>query len=71
MEHIEPEDPSHTRKWYVVIAGLQVGIWRSWLAMEDYVGVDGSRYQACNTREEADRWYFDAKREGRVRQLIK
>ncbi|KAI0688808.1 hypothetical protein C8Q76DRAFT_772030 [Earliella scabrosa] len=71
LEIIEPRDSSHRKKWYVVIAGLRVGIWRSWLAMEDYIDVRGARFQSCETREEAERLYATAKREGRVRLLAK
>lgn len=52
-------------------AGLRVGIWKSWLAMEDYIDVEGKRFQSFDTREEAEKEYFTAKREGRVRILIK
>lgn len=71
VEHIEPRDPRHTRKWYVVTAGLRVGIWKSWLAMEGYVDVRGKRHQSYVHREEAEKDYYDAKRDGRVRLLIK
>lgn len=39
--------------------------------MEDYVDVKGSRHQSCDSREDAVECYLLAKREGRVRQLIK
>lgn len=71
VEHIEAADSRYARKWYVITAGLRVGIWRSWLAMEDYVNVEGSRYQSYFSWAEAEKDYFEAKAEGRVRLLIK
>lgn len=69
VEYIEPNDHPHYRKWYVVTAGLRVGIWKSWLDMEDYIDVKGRRFQSFLTREEAEHHYGLAKREGRVRLL--
>lgn len=71
VEHIEPNNRPHYKKWYVVTAGLRVGIWNSWLDMEDYIDVPGQRFQSFTTREDADRHYALAKREGRVRLLMK
>ncbi|KAI0730667.1 hypothetical protein C8Q76DRAFT_792816 [Earliella scabrosa] len=71
LEHLERDDPAHTGKWYVVIAGLRVGIWRSWLDMEGFVDVKGSRYQFFPTFALADHHYKLARREGRVRLLTK
>ncbi|KAL1941598.1 hypothetical protein VTO73DRAFT_7037 [Trametes versicolor] len=71
LEHIEPRDARHSRRWYVVTAGLRVGIWKSWLAMEDYIDVPGKRYQSYEHRDEAEKDYYEAKRDGRVRLLIK
>ncbi len=55
----------------MVTAGLRVGIWNSWLAMEGYIDVDGKRFQSYVRRDEAEKDYYEAKREGRVRLLIK
>lgn len=71
VEHIEPNDRPHCKKWYVITAGLRVGIWNSWLDMEDYIDVPGRRFQSFTTREDADHHYALAKREGRVRLLMK
>ncbi|KAI0654577.1 hypothetical protein C8Q70DRAFT_1058342 [Cubamyces menziesii] len=70
LEHIEPEDPAHRRKWYVVTAGRRVGIWKSWLDMEDYIDVKGRRYQSFDTRGDAEHHYNLARSEGRVRLLL-
>ncbi|OJT14076.1 hypothetical protein TRAPUB_9372 [Trametes pubescens] len=70
LEHIEPADPSHRGKWYVVTAGRRVGIWCSWLDMEDYVDVKGRRFQGFITRAQAEHHYNLAKEEGRVRLLV-
>ncbi|KAI0746138.1 hypothetical protein C8Q76DRAFT_688985 [Earliella scabrosa] len=72
LEHLPTgPDPTHRRKWYVVTAGLRVGLWRSWLDMEEYIDVPGSRHAAFDTYELA-RYHYDlAQREGRVRLLIK
>ena len=65
------DDPTHRRKWYVVPAGLRVGIWRSWLDMADYVmDIPGSRHAAFDTYDLARYHYRLAKNEGRVRLLI-
>ncbi len=71
MEYIDSNNRPHHRKWYIVTAGLRVGIWRSWLDMEDYIDVLGRRFQSFTTREDADHPYALAKREGRVRLLRK
>ncbi len=55
----------------MITAGLRVGVWRNWVDMADYIDVRGSRYQSCETKEEALELYNRAKREARVRQLIK
>ncbi|KAI0326026.1 hypothetical protein GY45DRAFT_1374261 [Cubamyces sp. BRFM 1775] len=69
LEYIEPVDHGHRRKWYVVIAGRRVGIWKSWLDMEDYIDVKGRRYQSFDSRDAAEHHYNLAKSEGRVRLL--
>lgn len=54
----------------MVTAGRRVGIWCSWLDMEDYVDVRGRRFQGFMTRAQAEHHYTLAKEEGRVRLLV-
>ncbi|KAL1942371.1 hypothetical protein VTO73DRAFT_6435 [Trametes versicolor] len=61
LEHIEPNNRPHYKKWYVVTAGLRVGIWNSWLDMEDYIDIPGQCFQSFTTSEDTDHHYALAK----------
>ncbi|KAI0711722.1 hypothetical protein C8Q76DRAFT_694569 [Earliella scabrosa] len=66
-QHFVEEDPYHRGKWYVVTAGVRVGIWKAWVDMAHYVtNVRGNAHQAFKTLREAERWYDRQMREGKV-----
>lgn len=66
VEHIEPDDPSHRGRWYVVIAGPRVGIWKYWLDVEGYTMVHGAKYQRMDFYADAKALYDRAMAKGRV-----
>lgn len=68
-EHIEPDDPNHRGRWYVVIAGPRVGVWKYWLDVEGCTTVYGARYQSTESYDEAIDLYERAKEERRVKLL--
>ncbi|KAI0694677.1 hypothetical protein C8Q76DRAFT_802912 [Earliella scabrosa] len=66
-QYFADPDPYHRGKWYVVTAGIRVGIWKAWVDMAHHVTrVRGNAHQAFDTREEAMHWYSAKMREGRV-----
>ncbi|KAI0696130.1 hypothetical protein C8T65DRAFT_743700 [Cerioporus squamosus] len=66
-EHIEPPEQGR-RKWYIALVGEKVGIWKHYTDMAEYTtGVAGALHQKASSRSEAERVYYTAKAEGRVR----
>ncbi|KAI0710770.1 hypothetical protein C8Q76DRAFT_798301 [Earliella scabrosa] len=66
-QHFVDADPYHRGKWYVVTAGVRVGIWKAWVDMAHYVvRVRGNAHQAFDTLQEAEHWYARKLREGKV-----
>lgn len=69
-EHIEQPDPRHRGRWYVVVAGLKVGIWKSYIAITPHVvGVPFALHQSFKSWTEANAHYNSLKAEGAVRVL--
>ncbi|TFK79909.1 hypothetical protein K466DRAFT_569962 [Polyporus arcularius HHB13444] len=63
-EHIDPPD-NHARKWYVIIVGLKVGIFKHWGKAAQYTrDVPHAVYQSCVTRAEAELLYNGCKADG-------
>ncbi|KAI0743687.1 hypothetical protein C8Q80DRAFT_1122102 [Daedaleopsis nitida] len=65
-EHIDPPKRFH-RRWYVLLVGKKVGIWKNWAQMSQYaLGMQHAVHQSTNSREEAEELYYGAKQCGEV-----
>ncbi|KAH9916109.1 uncharacterized protein BXZ73DRAFT_81182 [Epithele typhae] len=66
-ENIDAPDPQHRKKWYVVTAGRQVGIFKYWDdCWMNVRGVRNNCYKSYKTREEAETAYDRQKKAGRL-----
>ncbi|KAI0743022.1 hypothetical protein C8Q80DRAFT_948996 [Daedaleopsis nitida] len=65
-EHIDPPERFH-RRWYVVLVGKKVGIWKNYAQMSQYIlNVSHAIHQSVRSREEAEDLYFGSKARGEV-----
>nr|VWO96321.1 Hemagglutinin-like secreted protein [Ganoderma boninense] len=70
-EFICPARP-RSKKWYVVTAGLRVGIWPSWTDAAPMVeGISGNVHESFKSRVAAEHYYYSNKEIGHVFQLAR
>ncbi|KAI0743720.1 hypothetical protein C8Q80DRAFT_1122131 [Daedaleopsis nitida] len=61
-EYIDPYDSNHKGKWYSVVAGLKVGVFKSWREVSRYViKHQDSRYKGHSLYYAALNYYYEEK----------